>query len=339
MRLGLSSHVFLPQRLHTGLLDTLRNAGAEAIEIFAARHHFDYTDRAATREVARWFNDSGILPTLHQPLFADPEWSRYMSPGLNLLDPDKSRRILAMDEAKRALESAEHIPFRSITLHLGTPSDHWSPRTLEFSLTAIEHLKAFATPLGVQILIENIPNDVTTPEHLLEILRVGHFDTVGVTLDLGHTHLLTSREHHTAPDRRALPDPHDGSTPRGAGDRRARFDPLHTHTSARPGEPDPGMPPPGTPDHAFFLLEPRLAELHLHDNDGTRDAHLWPGTPTTGGIDWTALAPRLTALPDTVPAILEIAYDPALSPDEVLTQARAAFDLLRRAADTALEPR
>ena len=339
MRLGLSSHVFLPQRLHTGLLDTLRNAGAEAIEIFAARHHFDYTDRSATREIARWFHDSGVLPTLHQPLFADPEWSRYMSPGLNLLDPDKNRRILAMDESKRALEAAEHIPFRSITLHLGTPTDHWSPRTLEFSLTAIEHLKAFATPLGVQLLLENIPNNITTPEHLLEILRVGHFNTVGVTLDLGHTNLLASREHNTAPDRRSLPDRHDATTSRSAGDRRAPADPLHTHTSTRSAETDPAIPPPGTPDHALHLLGPRLAELHLHDNDGTRDAHLWPGTPAAGGLDWSALAPRLAALPDTVPAILEIAYDPAPSPDEVLTHARATLDLLHRAADTALEPR
>jgi sugar phosphate isomerase/epimerase len=116
-------------------------------------------------------------------------WSRHVSPTLSLIDPEKSSRIDAMDEVKRALESAEQIPFTALTLHLGLKDDPWNLRALENSLTAIEHLKAFAHPLGVKILLENLQNEVTTPEHLLEILRVGHFSNVGIALDLGHAHL------------------------------------------------------------------------------------------------------------------------------------------------------
>src|SRR5271170_2325510 len=170
MQPGLSTHVFLPQRLHPGLLDALHRSGAQVIEIFAARHHFDYTDRDAVRDIATWFNSTGVGATLHQPLYisdrADAQWSRHVAPNLNLIDPEKSRRIAAMDEVKRALESAEQIP-----------------------ITACEHLKAFAHPLGVRILLENLQNEITTPEHLLEIVRVGHFDRVGVCLDVGHAHL------------------------------------------------------------------------------------------------------------------------------------------------------
>ncbi len=194
MQPGLSTHVFLQQRLHPGLLDAITRAlapyGTPVIEVFAHRHHFDYTDRAIIRDLALWFRDAGIQPTLHQPLYADSHWSRHSAPTLNLIDPEKSRRIDAMDEVKRALESAEQIPFTALTLHLGLKDDPWNLRALENSLTAIEHVKAFAHPLGVKILLENLQNEVTTPEHLLEILNVGHFDTVGVTLDLGHAHLL-----------------------------------------------------------------------------------------------------------------------------------------------------
>jgi sugar phosphate isomerase/epimerase len=95
-----------------------------------------------------------------------------------------------MDEVKRALESAEQVPFTACVLHLGQKDDPWNTRALENSLTAIEHLKAFAHPLGVRILIENLQNEITTPEHILEILRVGHFDRVGVCLDIGHAHLV-----------------------------------------------------------------------------------------------------------------------------------------------------
>lgn len=292
MQSGISTHVFLQQRLHTGLLDAMHRAGAAVIEIFAARHHFDYTDRSALRDIAAWFRDSGTLATLHQPLYADAQWSRYVAPTLNLIDPEKSRRILSMDEVKRSIEAAEQIPFRSIVLHLGVKDDKAGPRSLENSLTAIEHLKAFADPLGVQILLENLQNEVTAPEHLLEILRVGHFDSVGVCLDIGHAHLT------------------DFHNP-GAGI-----------------------------DAAFDHLKPRIAELHLHDNNGSRDEHLWPGAAAPGpaaiaatGIDWSNVYRHASALPSGTPAILEIAHESQETAETVQAKASAFYDSQNRRSD------
>jgi len=193
MQAAISTLVFFSERLHPGLLDALHKSGAQSIELFAARHHFDYTDRAAVRDIADWFRSTNTGATLHQPIYlsdrADAQWSRHVAANLSLIDPEKSHRIAAMDEVKRALESAEQIPITACTLHLGYKDDVWNLRALENSLTAIEHLKAFAHPLGVRILLENLQNEITTPEHLLEIVRVGHFDRVGVCLDLGHAHL------------------------------------------------------------------------------------------------------------------------------------------------------
>ena len=183
-RFEVSTHVFLSQRLKPALLDALHRSGASTIEIFAARHHFDYTDRAAIREIAAWFRDTGTAATLHQPIFTPEQserWSRHVPATLSLISPDKSQRIEAMDEVKRSLESAEMISISAITLHLGLKDDPWDTRAIENSLTAIEHIKAFAHPLGVKVLIENLQNEVTTPEHILEILNIGHFDNVGVT--------------------------------------------------------------------------------------------------------------------------------------------------------------
>ncbi len=284
MQYGLSTHVFLQQRLHTELLGAMHRAGAEAIEIFAARHHFDYTDRSAIRDVAAWFRDTGTLATLHQPLYADAQWSRHVAPNLDLIDREKSRRIEAMDEVKRALESAEQIPFRSVVLHLGMKGDTWSSRSLENSLSAIEHVKAFAGPLGVRILLENLPNEVTSPERLLEILEVGRFDSVGVCLDIGHAHLT------------------DYQNP-GAGI-----------------------------DAAFDLLKSRIAEFHLHDNNGGRDEHLWPGAAATG-IDWQNIYRHTSALDPNIPGILEIAYDLNEIPGTVQQKAQAFFDSQRRMED------
>jgi sugar phosphate isomerase/epimerase len=56
-------------------------------------------------------------------------------------------------------------------------------------MTSIEHLRAFAKPLGVRILLENIPNELSTPDRLMELIKGAHFDDVGVCFDFGHAHL------------------------------------------------------------------------------------------------------------------------------------------------------
>ncbi len=190
MRKILSSHLFLRSRLHPGLLDTLARSGAEGIELFAARQHFDYRSRPAVREAAEWFRANSCEPlSIHAPLYSDEDQGRGGAPSVNVVHGEKSRRIDAMDEIKRALEAAEQIPFKHMVLHLGERGDAWSERTLEYAMTAVEHLQAYSRPLGVRLLLENIPNEVTAPAHLLEILKVGHFDDVGICLDLGHAHM------------------------------------------------------------------------------------------------------------------------------------------------------
>ena len=130
MQRSISTHVFLRQRLHPGQLDALLRGGAESIEIFAARPHFDYTDRNAVRDIAVWFRANPVSATMHQPLHADSEWSRQTTPSVNLIDVEKSRRIDAMDEVKRALESAEQIPFGAVVLHLGRKLSEGSPQEM-----------------------------------------------------------------------------------------------------------------------------------------------------------------------------------------------------------------
>ena len=187
---AISSHVFLNHRLHPGLLDIFSRAGAQGVELFAARQHFDYTSRAHVRELAEWFRGDSVEPfSMHAPLYSDMEMGRGGAPGVNVIHPDKSRRIEAMDEVKRALEVAEQIRFRFLILHLGEREDTWGPRALEHSITALEHLHAFASPLGVKLLVENLQGDVARPANLVEVLTVGHFREIGVCLDVGHAHL------------------------------------------------------------------------------------------------------------------------------------------------------
>ena len=188
-----STHLFLNQRLHPGLLELAVRGGAEGVELFAARQHFDYTSREHVSELADWFSSNPIHPfSMHAPLFPDREMGRAGAPAVNVLHPEKSRRIDAMDEIKRALEAAERIPFRNMVLHLGEKDDQWSPRTIEYAETALEHLGAFAHPLGVRLLVENLLSEPTTPPRLLTILEMGHLPNIGICLDAGHAHIQSS---------------------------------------------------------------------------------------------------------------------------------------------------
>jgi sugar phosphate isomerase/epimerase len=191
---AVSTYLFVKERLHPGILDGLARSGVQAIEIFAARQHLDYANRKQhVREIAEWFRGSGIpLISVHSPLYADYEWGRAGAPPVNVASPDRAARVEAMDEIKRALEIAEQIPFRFLVQHLGTSNETFSEKKFEAAIMSIEHLRAFAKPLGVQILLENIPNELSVPDKLVELIHAAHFDDVGVCFDFGHAHIMSS---------------------------------------------------------------------------------------------------------------------------------------------------
>src|SRR5246127_825222 len=191
---AISTFVYVKERLHPGLLDGLVRGGAQTIEIFAARQHLDYANRKQhVREIAEWFRTSGVpLNSVHSPMFADYEWGRTGAPPVNVASTDRAARVQAMDEVKRALEIAEQIPFRFLVQHIGTSNETFDDRKFEAAMTSIEHLRAFAKPLGVRILVENIPNELATPDKLVEFIQAAHFDDVGVCFDFGHAHIMSS---------------------------------------------------------------------------------------------------------------------------------------------------
>src|SRR5579862_9789640 len=191
---AISTFVYVKERLHPGLLDGLVRGGAQTVEIFAARQHLDYANRKQhVREIADWFKGSTVpLHSVHAPLYGDYEWGRAGAPPVNIASIDRAGRVEAMDEIKRALEIAEQIPFRFLIQHIGLPNESFDEKKFEAAMTSVEHLRAFAKPLGVRILLENIPNELSTPDRLVEMIRSAHFDDVGVCFDFGHAHMMNS---------------------------------------------------------------------------------------------------------------------------------------------------
>jgi sugar phosphate isomerase/epimerase len=194
MRRAMSTLIYARrERLHPGLLDQMVSGGAEAIEIFAARGHFNYTDRQHIRQIANWFRSTGVtFHSMHSPMHPDEDWGRAGATHINIASVEKLQRVAATDEIRRAIEVAEQAPFQFLVQHVGIGHEEADEHKLDAAMSSLEHLHAFAKPLGVQLLVENITNELSTPEKLMELLHAGRFDDIGVCFDVGHAHIMSS---------------------------------------------------------------------------------------------------------------------------------------------------
>ncbi len=190
MEFAFSTHFFVGERLTSRILDQILDAGFRTIEIFAARQHFDYHDKNHVRDVAQWFLDQELkLHSLHAPLYSDFDWGRSGGPPISITSLQRGKRIESMEEIKRAIEVAELLPFRYLILHLGLSNEEYDIAKFDAALTSIEHLKIFAKERGAQILLENTPNELSTPERLLEFINYSRMEDVKICFDTGHAHM------------------------------------------------------------------------------------------------------------------------------------------------------
>jgi sugar phosphate isomerase/epimerase len=190
MKHALSTHLFVNHRLTTASLERVLHAGVELAEIFCARQHFDYTNRAQVMELSHWFKDSDLtLLSLHSPIYTDDVWGR-TGPNsvISITEPVKAKRVLVVDEIRRAIEVAEYVPFKYFVQHIGVSGEPYSDRAVDAAFSSLEELSVFARQRGVEILIENIPNALSSAQRLVEFLAQTHLH-LGFCFDVGHAHM------------------------------------------------------------------------------------------------------------------------------------------------------
>ncbi len=159
-------------------------AGVDAVEISTNPHFFSSLNFDSLRELARWFAANPLLPwAVHAPTMIGEVTEHGGGLPINLLHPDKARRINSMDEIKRSLDAAYLIPFRYLVLRLAHPETEWTPETQEHGVTALEHLGVFAAQSGMKLLLKADSSNAGKPERLLEILAAGRFRTVQLALN------------------------------------------------------------------------------------------------------------------------------------------------------------
>jgi len=186
----LSTHLFVNHRLTTALLGKIQQAGIPAVEIFCARQHLDYHNKAQIAELGHWFRDSQLqLHSLHSPMYTDEIWGRSGPHAvITITEEVKNKRLPMVDEIKRALDIAETIPFRYLVQHLGVGGEEFSMHKVDASFAALEELAIFARQRGVEILLENIPNELSSAARLVQFNELTHLN-LNFVFDTGHANL------------------------------------------------------------------------------------------------------------------------------------------------------
>ena len=223
------------------------------MEIFCARQHIDYRDKGQIRELGLWFRDNDLkLHSLHSPMYSDEYWGRSGPDAIiNLTERGKAERIRMVDEIKQAIEISESVPFTYLIQHIGGLHEEFSEHKLEAAFSALEGLSLFARQRGVNILLENIPNQFSSAERLQHFLAVTHLD-LNFVFDTGHANLASGVESE------------------------------------------------------FDIMKERIRSLHVHDNDGKEDRHLFPLLAKEGTVNWSRTMELFRGCPGQFPLLLEL---------------------------------
>jgi sugar phosphate isomerase/epimerase len=190
MKHVLSTHLFVNHRLTTTMLSKIEQAGMNSVEIFCARQHLDYYNKEQVAELGHWFRDSQLkMHSLHSPMYTDEIWGRSGPHSvITITEPVKGQRLKSVDEIKRALEIAEVIPFRYLIQHIGVSGEEFNMRKFDAAFSALEELSLFARQRGVEILLENIPNELSSAERLLQFNEITHLG-LNFVFDTGHANM------------------------------------------------------------------------------------------------------------------------------------------------------
>src|SRR5437762_6162021 len=185
MEFGISTQIYRGQPVTVDLLESMRKAGYNRFELFCNRPHLDFHNRSLLRAIGRWFQENALPPpSLHLPFMENvgPKQRIWIS----VLEPERRYREAALDEIKQSLEFSDHVGLAYVVMHLGNPKEKFSPVAFEYAYAAISQIRAFS---GVEVVIENIPNEISTLERIEEFKNVSQVPDIGICYDTGHGHL------------------------------------------------------------------------------------------------------------------------------------------------------
>jgi sugar phosphate isomerase/epimerase len=190
MQRVLSTYLLVRHKLTPGLLGEIARASIPEIELFASRSHLDYHSAQDLRELAGALEEHHLkLHSVHSPTERDSHTARESGSPISISDPERTRRLDAVDEIKRAIDLVEEIPFRILVQHVCSSRQRMEERHWDAAFNSLEHLMLFAKQRGVTIALENTPGGEASPEALRKFIAETRLHDLRLCFDTGHAHM------------------------------------------------------------------------------------------------------------------------------------------------------
>lgn len=190
MQRVLSTYRYVNQPLTPARAVEFAQAGIKSLEIFCSAEHFNYRVPRVVKELATSMAEHGVeVHALHSPTERDLAPGRESGVPISISDPERVRRLDAVDEVKRALDAAEQIPFRYLVQHLGHGRQPRDSQRMDAAFNSLEHLVIFAKQRGVIIALENTPGELGSPASLQQFIGETHLRDLRLCFDIGHAHI------------------------------------------------------------------------------------------------------------------------------------------------------
>lgn len=185
-----STYRYCDEPLTSALLAEIAQAGITHVEIYCTPVHLNYRSSQAIRTLSEWIGEHHLaIHSLHSPTERDLlPGKRESGIPISISDPERVRRLDAVDEVKRTLEIAELIPFRYLVQHIGGGREAHDPRKIDAAFNSLEHLAIFAKQRGVSIVLENTPGELGSPSNLRHFVTDTRLD-LKFCFDIGHAHI------------------------------------------------------------------------------------------------------------------------------------------------------
>jgi len=187
MKLGISTHIFGLWPLCERHLELIRDAGFEAVELWAMAPHLEIEKPGSVAFMGKLARKVGLeILTVHLPFyrrFGDPDFGY-----LNLGDPCRKNSELALELIAPVLAEAPETGIRTAVLHGIGDVDGTGEQLTDLFIKDVMPVLADAWEKGVTLAVENIMTPMTAAKPLADLIDKVDHPGLRVCLDVGHAH-------------------------------------------------------------------------------------------------------------------------------------------------------
>ena len=188
LKKGLSTHIFVYNILDEMIVQQIKTAGFDAIEIWGMRLHFDYKDKKKVEEIARLLKDNNIsVVSFHAPIYEEvtpPDSRKWLS----LSNRDNNIRQKALAETKELIDCMGLFDAGLLVIH--GLEDRKETEIEKGFHKSLKELSEYCRERNIRIAVENVLHGATA-EKIMRLIDDERYnpDAVGICLDLGHSNI------------------------------------------------------------------------------------------------------------------------------------------------------